>query len=121
MKTSYQAYIREIRPSKEFCITLEGKMKQALYASKRRYNPRYAFIAVTAAIMLIAALSAIITRPNTVDHVRQSMPVAAESSKDEGIDGTALLPGETTQPPAEETEAPDNTSEGSIWIDTRAE
>ena len=121
MKSSYQAYIRDIRPSKEFCIILEAKMKRSLYVSKRQRNPRSAFISVTAAIMIIIALSVIITRPKTEDNVIQSMPILAERSKEEGNDGAALLPDETTHPIPEETKAPDNTTEDSIWIDTSVE
>ncbi|MBQ8962302.1 MAG: hypothetical protein IJ089_00695 [Clostridia bacterium] len=121
MKASYQAFMRDIRPSKEFCITLEGKMNRALYTSEHQRNPRYAFMAVTAAIMMIVALCVIITRPITEDNVMQSMPITAESSMEEGNDGATLLPDETTKPSPEETNAPHNTSEGSIWIDTSAE
>ena len=121
MKTSYQAYMRDIRPSREFCIALEGKMRYALYASKRQRNLRYAFMAATATIMILIALSIILSRPDTEDQVIQSMPILAESGKEAGNDGPALFPDETTQPIPQETEAPDHAAEGSIWIDTSAE
>lgn len=78
MKPSYQAYMRKIQPSEEFCLTLERKMKRALSGTKRRFNPFYAGVAAVVVLMIVVGVVVIMNRPAPEDNIVRTVPVVAE-------------------------------------------
>ena len=118
MRTTYQAYMREIIPSEEFCSTLEGKMKRVLYASKQRRTPRYVAAAIAAIMLFGASIAVIMNRPGTEDNVIQFAPVMGENSADDGVDAAAFTADEITEPVASNSDETGVVSAKGIWIDT---
>lgn len=82
MKPSYRAYMREIQPSEEFRLALEGKMKRALSGTKRRIHPLFAGAAAVAILMIVVGLVVLLNRPAQEDTVVHSAPVAAGRTAD---------------------------------------
>lgn len=118
MRTTYQAYMREVTPSEEFCFALEGRMKRALYAPKQRRTSRYVAAAIAVIVLFAAGMAVIMNRPGTEDNAARFAPVAGENSADDGVDAAAFTADEMTEPAASNSDGTGAVPAKGIWIDT---